>query len=142
MFDNIGGKIKTLAMVCCWEGIIGSVFAGILCLYALRSEYALIIGLPILFGGPLVFWVVSLFVYGFGELIEKATMIEKSTRLTNADNNKHKPTYDNGVPETHTTQTETHIDITKLTENKPTISSKEMPKIDLDNIMSNMRKKL
>ena len=29
MFKNIGGKIKALAKVICWIGIIGSVLAGI-----------------------------------------------------------------------------------------------------------------
>ena len=30
MFDNIGGKIKTLASVITWLGIVGSVIIGII----------------------------------------------------------------------------------------------------------------
>ena len=68
MFDNIGAKIKMLAKVVCWIEIIGSIIAGIVVVANGHDLEAL--GVGIMLGGSLFSWVGSLFIYGFGQLIE------------------------------------------------------------------------
>ena len=76
LYTNIGGKIKTLAQIVCCLGIIGSVVYGI---YFYNAYYSVRgVGLVIIFGGSLLSWVSSFFAYGFGELIEKATVIAEA----------------------------------------------------------------
>jgi hypothetical protein len=73
MFDNIGGKIKILAQIFVWIGIIASVILGfILC--TTDVEW---LGVICVFIGPLLCWISSMTLYGFGELIEKTCKIEK-----------------------------------------------------------------
>lgn len=78
MFADIGGKIRSVARMLCWIGIAFSVLVGLI-LMAQDSDLApmgiLTAGLGALFS-----WISSLFLYGFGELIVKATQIEKNTR--------------------------------------------------------------
>ncbi len=89
MFDNIGGKIKVLAKVLCWIGIIGFVILAFV-MFDIGSKYysnvtERILGWVFLIGGPLISWIISFFIYGFGELIEKATQIEINTRKVKKD---------------------------------------------------------
>lgn len=79
MFDNIGGKIKTLAVILCVLGIIAS-FAGAVALWAQSSRYndTILEGVAILVAGCIGSWVGSFFIYGFGQLIENSDlMVEK-----------------------------------------------------------------
>ena len=71
MFDNIGGKIKTLAVVVCVIGMIGSVIGGIV-LWTQNSRYAptILPGIIIMVAGCLGSWVGGFFTFGFGQLIE------------------------------------------------------------------------
>ena len=84
MFDNIGRKIKTLAKIICWIGIIASVILAIIMFASAEESYNeetnIVLGFVYLIGGTLLSWIGSFFAYGFGELIEKATEIEKNTR--------------------------------------------------------------
>ncbi len=68
MFDNIGGKIKILAQVFCWTGIVASVIGGII--WWVEEEF--FIGLLIMVLGSLVSWVSSFTLYGFGVLVENS----------------------------------------------------------------------
>lgn len=77
MYDNIGGKIKGLAKVICVIGIIVSVIAG-LNVFA-DNEQDEFLGVLYFIIGPLLSWVGSFFLYGFGELIEKTSNIEQKT---------------------------------------------------------------
>ena len=83
MYNNIGAKIKLLAKIVAWVGIIWSGIAGIIAIAQgldMRNGGALIAtGLGIIIGGFLVSWISSWFLYGFGELIEKTTEIAKNT---------------------------------------------------------------
>lgn len=74
MFTNIGGKIKTLAKVFCWIGIIASVICAIV-LWTQNSRYnpTIALGFGVLIGGVLSSWIGSFFMYGFGQLIEETT---------------------------------------------------------------------
>lgn len=68
MFDNIGGKIKKLAKVCAWIGIIGSILGGL-------GTFAIggILGFLFVAGlGCLLSWVGAFGLYGFGQLIENS----------------------------------------------------------------------
>ena len=80
MYDNISGKIKGLA-----KGIfiflsVVSVIVGLtlMCI----SEDLILYGLLCAVLGSLFSWVSSWVLYGFGELIEKVSAIEKNTRGT------------------------------------------------------------
>ena len=88
MFDNIGSKLKTLAKVLCWIGIVLSVVAAIVMFtaasYSNSGESYVVMGLITLIVGPLLSWVNSFVLYGFGELIDKTSSIERSVR----DNSK------------------------------------------------------
>ena len=70
MFTNIGSKIKALAQIVCWAGIIGSVISGIAII-----EDAGVLGLMIILLGSLISWISSFAVYGFGQLIENTDKI-------------------------------------------------------------------
>jgi len=79
MFDNIGGKIKTLAVIICALGIIASVIAAIVIIVLAIENHItrdIYLGFGLLIAGPLASWIGSFFVYGFGELIEKVSNIE------------------------------------------------------------------
>ncbi len=97
MFKRIGKKIKTLAKVVCWIGIIQSVLiamASFVCAALINSTAItafedtaatgligesvalIVIGILILLLGPLCSWIGSFVLYGYGELIDKCTSIE------------------------------------------------------------------
>lgn len=95
MFNNIGKKIKTLAKIICWIGIIGGLAAG-LALIALgaagsgitvenNGSTAFVSGLVLIIVGivlmvvlPLLAWVSSFTLYGFGEMVESTSEIRQS----------------------------------------------------------------
>ena len=92
MFDNIGGKIKNLAQVLCWIGIIASV-VGAIALWAQNSRYynTIALGFGVLIGGAVGSWVGSFFMYGFGELIEETTLNRQiNERILDAMEKTHK----------------------------------------------------
>ena len=99
MFDNIGGKIKTLAEVVALIGIVASVFVGVLRAFSI----SVIRGILFAVVGSLASWIGSFFAYGFGELIEKTCLIEE--RLSNngeisTQTPKHNADYRSGEIET------------------------------------------
>lgn len=71
MFDDIGGKLKTVAKVFCWIGIVCSVIFAIV-FFASNDRYnpTVLPGFICLIVGPLASWLGSLTLYGFGELID------------------------------------------------------------------------
>ena len=73
MFDNIGRKIKTLAEVLCWLGIIGSIIIAVM---MVNNDYTetRITGWITLFAGPLVSWISSSTLYALGEIAENSAM--------------------------------------------------------------------
>lgn len=74
MFKNIGGKIKTLAVILTVIDIIGSIVGGIVLIDMDEGLGATVIVVGILFS-----WINSFFIYGFGELIENTQKIERNT---------------------------------------------------------------
>ena len=78
MFDNIGAKIKKLAEIITIGGIIVSVVTGMMIGSTISGSGR---GIVIALLGSLGSWISSFLLYGFGELIEKVTAIEKNTRV-------------------------------------------------------------
>jgi hypothetical protein len=74
-FQNIGGKIKTLAVVATIIGISLSVILGFVLM-----DTSVGTGMLVLVGGSLFSWISAFFMYGFGELIEKTTEIANNTK--------------------------------------------------------------
>lgn len=79
MYDNIGSKIKTLAI---WSFVVEA-FAAIIGGIAVLGDQGLgdgWWGLLILILGPIVAWVSSWVLYGFAEIIDTLCEIEHNTR--------------------------------------------------------------
>ncbi len=72
MFNNIGKKIKTLAVVLCILGMVGSLVGSVL-IWTQSDGYEelILLGFAVLLIGCLLSWLCSFFAYGFGQLIEK-----------------------------------------------------------------------
>ena len=93
MYNNIGAKIKVLAQVIAWIGIIGSMIAGVIYMRGFvmitqdsggEALVGVLEGFGIMIGGFLLSWISSWFMYGFGELIEKTTEIAKNTSFADS----------------------------------------------------------
>lgn len=101
MYNNIGGKIKGLAVFFCILGILGSLTVGTLAIVA-GSEldffvedgviYGAVGGVLIIIVGSLISWVSSFLLYGFGQLVQNSDRI--STAL-----NKQNRFIDNNAPQ-------------------------------------------
>lgn len=79
MFSNIGGKIKNLAVVITWIGIITSVIFGIMMMATGYGEMVFI-GFLVALVGSLLSWIGSFLLYGFGQLIENTDAIVKKLK--------------------------------------------------------------
>jgi len=91
MFKNIGKKIKVLAKVLCWIGIVCSIIIGLLVIIAglaggvtadvgdssvaVSGVVAVIIGIFIIIFGVLCSWIGSFTTYGFGEIVDNVKKI-------------------------------------------------------------------
>ena len=74
MFDNIGDKLKGVAIVSCALGVLASLIGGI----AMMVGGAVLIGILTIVLGALLSWVSCLGLYGFGQLIENSdTLVAK-----------------------------------------------------------------
>lgn len=98
MFSNIGEKIKKLAIVICWIGIVLSLIFGIVVVVAPNSlnyyynvdvngstvassnniTAQVISGILVFVIGSLISWVSSFVLYGFGELVTNSKKISDS----------------------------------------------------------------
>ena len=78
MFSNIGQKIKTLAKVCTWIGIICSILCGLVVIFEGGDIESILIGFLIGIAGSLFSWIGSFLLYGFGQLVENSDKIVKS----------------------------------------------------------------
>lgn len=94
MYSDVGKSIKKFASVMVWIGVFVSAIAGIrYCVYMFElEEYLLgLVLFPVVFlAGGFLSWLSMMVLYGFGELIDKVTAIEKDTRyfrLTNKEDN-------------------------------------------------------
>lgn len=78
MYNRIGGKIKGLAKAIFIVEAIAAVITGIA--FMVADEGPIGYGLLIMLLGPVIAWISSWLLYGFGELIDKACDIELNTR--------------------------------------------------------------
>ena len=78
MYDNIGGKIKGLAK---WTFIVEAIGLIIAAMFIMVDDEDMIpVGLLAMIVGPLVAWISSWVLYGFGEIIDKLCEIANNTR--------------------------------------------------------------
>ena len=92
MFKNIGKKIKVLAKVLCWIGIVCSIIIGLLVILlgasggvevsevpgvdvSVSGVGSIVAGVVIIVLGCLISWIGSFTTYGFGELIDNVKKI-------------------------------------------------------------------
>ncbi len=75
MFDNIGKKIKTLAVVLTVVGIAASIIIG-----AYLFLFIGIVCLVVMVVGPLISWIAAFALYGFGELVDKTAETAETNR--------------------------------------------------------------
>lgn len=81
MFDNIGGKIKSITKTVCIVNIIACIIIGIV----LMTQVGFLLGLAFLFFGASLLWQSCLTMYGFGQLIENTDRLAKAA---SAEENK------------------------------------------------------
>ena len=83
MFENVGGKIKTIAICIALGGSFISICLSIFLFINFENmENILLVGTLTLAGGILISLIFSYFCYGFGEIIDKLQQIEENTRQT------------------------------------------------------------
>ena len=85
-YDNIGQKIKSLATGTFVVEAIAAIIAGIYLITS--SENMVLIGFLVIFAGPLVAWVLSWLLYGFGQLIENSDIIAEESKRKNDKHDK------------------------------------------------------
>jgi len=78
MYDNIGRKIKGLAKAIFIAQGISMAITGIVLMCI--DDDLILYGVLTLILGPILAWISSWLFYGFGELIDKVSDIERSTR--------------------------------------------------------------
>lgn len=78
MYNNIGGKIKGLAVAAFIFNLIVPIIACI-AISSIDDEF-IPIGIIVLIVGFFFAWVSTWLLYGYGELIEKTCAIERNTR--------------------------------------------------------------
>ena len=80
MFSDVGGKIKTIAKIIFVLQIILPTIIGVSIIHASVDLIGLFLGIALLFGGPLIVWLDTILLYGFGELIENCWKSAVNTR--------------------------------------------------------------
>lgn len=87
MYKNIGKKIRGLAAVIGWIGMILCVLGGVIgCIACIAvDEDVILVGIGCLLGGfisAIFWWIGTWLMYGFGELIVKTSEVADNTRNT------------------------------------------------------------
>lgn len=83
MFNNVGRKIKNIAGLICGLGIVASFIAAMIVaviISNLGAGITVLVFFLIIIAGIIVSWLSSIFIYGFGELIEKTTEVAENTK--------------------------------------------------------------
>lgn len=79
MYDNIAKTIKTIALVLFIVGVIASIILGINCTHLASGMVILLIG------GIVVVFISSVFIYGFGEIIDILDDIRYNTKRSSTE---------------------------------------------------------
>lgn len=85
MYDNIGGKIKGLAIAGFIIETILTVLLGIVLM--VFDKDIILLGLLVIVVGPMVSWISSWLLYGFGELIENSSIIADNSYIIAENSN-------------------------------------------------------
>ena len=94
MYDNIGGKIKSLAKTLT---IFGAIATAILAIVLLCLDDKLLpFGVILLFFGPLFSWISSWLLYGFGELVECSSILAGKLAPKKLSKKVEEPVWDKG----------------------------------------------
>lgn len=85
MFNDCGEKIKNVAKILCWIGVIASIIFALVMFAKADASWRtedLFKGLGWLFliAGPIVSFINGLLMYGFGELIENTSSLDTYTK--------------------------------------------------------------
>lgn len=89
MFEKVGKKIKAVVVLVFGLETLASLIFGFI-IMSEGEKYSVLIGLSIVIGGPIVAWISSWLLYGYGEIIDKLTDIERNTRNgVNDEETKH-----------------------------------------------------
>lgn len=89
MYENIGRKIKFFAAVFGYGGVIVSIIGGIVWTVILADnsytdDYAFI-GIVVGVIAAFLFWVGQFLIYGFGELIDQTTQINRKMTFSSSE---------------------------------------------------------
>lgn len=84
MYDNIGNKIKSLAIAAAIFEAIASMIAGVVLIFS-ESEMVFL-GIFLFFFAPFIVIMLSLLGYGFGDLIDNVSKISKSLDTSDKKN--------------------------------------------------------
>lgn len=98
MYDNIGSKIKTVAKVVGFAGIIISILTGLLFLLVAFSEEkfsCFAIGILVALLGSLISWASTITLYGFGQLIENTDVLVQDSQINKSSLRYIRKAYDN-----------------------------------------------
>ena len=85
MYKNIGKKIRGLAAVIGWIGMILCALAGVVCFIIMATQDEIGLGIIALLGcliSAAFWWIGTWVMYGFGELIVKTSEVADNTRNT------------------------------------------------------------
>lgn len=85
-YENIGNKIKGLAQMAFVVEAIAAVITGIALMAS--DEDLILYGLLVLIAGPIIAWVSSWLLYGFGQLIENSDIIAEEYNRKNERHEK------------------------------------------------------
>ena len=77
MFRNVGERLKTMANILVWVGIVASVAVGFVWAF---SGGGPLVGVLCALGGSLFFWIVCTVLYGLGRLIENSELLVKNAK--------------------------------------------------------------
>ncbi|MBO5889220.1 MAG: hypothetical protein J6Q58_03685 [Clostridia bacterium] len=84
MFENIGDKIKALAKICTWVGIVASGILGlVIIIRAIDYDMGglVVLGFAVMGLGGLMSWISSFLLYAIGELVDDVSIIRYNLGL-------------------------------------------------------------
>lgn len=98
MYDNIGSKIKTVAKVVGFAGIVISILAGLLFLLVAFSEEKFSyfgIGILVAILGSIISWASTIALYGFGQIVENTDVLVQDSQINKSSLQCIRKAYDN-----------------------------------------------
>ena len=85
-FDNVGKKIKDIAQGAFVIEAISAIISGIVLMS--EDDDFILLGILLIFAGPIVAWILSLPLYGFGQLVENSDIIAAEHKRVNEKHEK------------------------------------------------------